>query len=635
MLADPAKGKKEDASKKFTEVQALKQDITGADPTEWPKADGHQAERYKKMLDKYQKFSEEASEDIGAKSHNHFSSAGLCDQKHICVTITNASIAQLEPAQGKKPKAVGKKQMAALLNHVSTQKTITLNKEIHKGFLHRGKQKVEGVVARFTAPKKEIKPEVLAGYLFDAWKLMALEKEPTAIRAVRAQTDGQPIELMSFCLYPEGFKKKQVKNFCLGIDSAIKVPKKDSKDEKKSAKTDETKDDKKDDQKEDKKERSKREAQEDLEAKIAQHYSAQRGHRNQVGASRKSGTQRLRAGAMGPKTRISGMNRISQFKAMAQRPEDVRIRPRMDTLHQKRFSEPSKPGVASKQPYDSNPQVMAVKPHTDPVKRSKKGVGKSLGCAVGSFIPGIDVAVDAACIASSILPNPLKHHHKHHKHPKREALAMAEARAGADPALVLSAVKGVKGFFTKHGSDMVTTGIETTGNIGGNVASSKLAPQAQQSAHRRDAGLMTYLGRQKDRLPKLFNHFHHRPFTSGLSHGRSVSMPRDIARLDMIKRRLAEKYLLYRDTNVVGKRHAKQRHRKHRHGKNRYGKNRHAKQVVDTSGSGQSEHGPLKQAGLAQMSASQQQTLPELQKNLDTGSFSSGRNIAGREAKEE
>lgn len=118
-------------------------------------------------------------------------------------------------------KPVGERDLSELLEKLVNGKShVHLTNKVHKTFLHGGKIKHKGVVVHIIAAKDRIRSKALAGYLFDAWKLIALEKEPTAIRAVRAQADGKPIKLVSVCVYPRHTDKEMVKNFCLGIDNA-------------------------------------------------------------------------------------------------------------------------------------------------------------------------------------------------------------------------------------------------------------------------------------------------------------------------------------------------------------------------------------------------------------------------------
>lgn len=206
---------------KFAKVEALKLDINGTASSLWPKATGHAFQHHKEILHKYQKYSDDTSKKIGPKTHNHFSSNGLCSDKYRCLTVTNASIAHIPARTGRTVKPVGEKDLSELLEKlVSGKSHVHLTNKVHKTFLHGGKIKHKGVVIHIIAAKDRIRSKALAGYLFDAWKLMALEKEPTAIRAVRAQADGKPIKLVSVCVYPRHTDKEMVKNFCLGIDNA-------------------------------------------------------------------------------------------------------------------------------------------------------------------------------------------------------------------------------------------------------------------------------------------------------------------------------------------------------------------------------------------------------------------------------
>ncbi|MCJ1233467.1 hypothetical protein MMC14_001425 [Varicellaria rhodocarpa] len=241
-FANPeAKHGKHNDVKKIAAVQVLPQDVTGTATSSWPQPTGHHYESHKKTLDKYQKFADEASKAIGPKSHNHFSGVGLCNSKNPCMTVTNASIAHLDAADGKKVKQIGEKQIAGLLDHVTKQKHVKLEKNVHKGFLFGHEVKHDGVVAHVIAPKEQINSKELAGSLFDLWKMMATDDKPTAVRAVKAQTDGKPVELMSFCIHPEHSQKDQAENFCVGRDSPDKLPaaqKKKEKERKKKEKAD-------------------------------------------------------------------------------------------------------------------------------------------------------------------------------------------------------------------------------------------------------------------------------------------------------------------------------------------------------------------------------------------------------------
>jgi len=205
----------------FAKVEALKLDITGTASSLWPKATGHAFQHHKEILHKYQKYSDNTSKKIGPKTHNRFSGNGLCSDKYRCLTVTNASISHIPARTGRTVKPVGEKDLSELLDKLVNGKShVHLTNKVHKTFLHGGKIKHKGVVIHIIAAKDRIRSKALAGYLFDAWKLMALEKEPTSIRAVRAQADGKPIKLVSICVYPRHTDKRMVKNFCLGIDNA-------------------------------------------------------------------------------------------------------------------------------------------------------------------------------------------------------------------------------------------------------------------------------------------------------------------------------------------------------------------------------------------------------------------------------
>ena len=94
-------------------------------------------------------------------------------------------------------------------------------------------------------------------------------------------------------------------------------------------------------------------------------------------------------------------------------------------------------GSGSSSSHHQQQQQKAHRRAADPINWGKVGHAvKDVGCTVGTFIPGVDVAVDTACLASSAI-GALK------KHGKREALAdpMAEPEAIAE-AIALAYAEG-------------------------------------------------------------------------------------------------------------------------------------------------------------------------------------------------
>jgi hypothetical protein len=62
------------------------------------------------------------------------------------------------------------------------------------------------------------------------------------------------------------------------------------------------------------------------------------------------------------------------------------------------------------------------------------GIGAQVGCAVGTFVPGVDVAVDAACLGSEAI-NAIRKYHKRSPDAYAEAFPEAYAIALANPAI--------------------------------------------------------------------------------------------------------------------------------------------------------------------------------------------------------
>ena len=266
LLAEAKGDKKKKKEKDETRVKAkaLSQDVKNLD---WKPAEGKAHEflqdvAHLEFLNKWQKVANKVSKEIGPKSKNEFSSNGVCSAQFKCETVTNASTAKFKkdiknPA--KKLKPINLKSIDKFLTKISKTKTIKLTHPIQKGLVFAGEVHYAGIVARLTEVKKqEIAGVHAAGLIFDAYKHMILERKPSGVRAVVAQTDGQPKVMRAVCLFPKGSDKAQADNFCRGND-LTKDDEKDEDDEKGGKGGDkEDKDDDEEGEKKSKKEGKKR-----------------------------------------------------------------------------------------------------------------------------------------------------------------------------------------------------------------------------------------------------------------------------------------------------------------------------------------------------------------------------------------
>lgn len=269
---DKGKGKSK-KPEKFVKAKALDQEVKNGN---WPKATGKSLDYmleadHRDFLNKWQRVSDVVSGKLGAKTKNHFAAVGLCTKELVCETITNASTAKLDKGVKavNKPEAITDKDMKGFLEHLWQHKTVRLTHELQKGLLYAGEVHFGNVIARLTDfRKREMSAEHAAGLLFDAWKLIALEEKPTAVRAVLAQTDGKPVVLRAVCLFSKDSHHGQADHFCRGQDKDPnskdeeeggddKKEKDGDKDSKKDKKKDEEKDGDKKEKKDKKKDKKK------------------------------------------------------------------------------------------------------------------------------------------------------------------------------------------------------------------------------------------------------------------------------------------------------------------------------------------------------------------------------------------
>ena len=257
--------KKKDKDKDKTRVKAKPLEH-GVKNLEWKDAEGKahaylQDVTHLEFLNRWQKLSNKVSDEIGAKSKNDFSSKGVCSKQFPCQTITNASTAKLDKDdknEAKKLKPVDIKKMDKFLTKLSKKKKVNLKHHIQKDLVYAGEVHYAGVVARLTeVNKKEMSGEHAAGLIFDAYKLIILEKKAKGVRAVVAQTDGQQKVMRAVCLFPKGAHTAQADNFCRGND--LEEDDDDDDDDKdKDKEKSKDKDGDKDDEDEDKEKKKKK-----------------------------------------------------------------------------------------------------------------------------------------------------------------------------------------------------------------------------------------------------------------------------------------------------------------------------------------------------------------------------------------
>lgn len=253
--------KKKDKDDKRVKAKPMKLEVKNQ---QWPEIKGREKDflmdvAHLEFMNKWQPFADKVSKEIGQKSKNDFPSKGLCSKEYKCETITNISTAKIDkdiknPA--KKLMPISMKSMDKFMTALTKDpkyKKLKLDHEIQKGLVWATEVHHAGIVVRFSEFKKqEMAGEHAAGLAFDAFKLIIMKGNPTAIRGVIAQTDGQPAVMRAFCAFPKGSNRAQADSFCKGND-AFEEDEDEEDDDKKDKDKDKDKDDDKDkDKKKDK-----------------------------------------------------------------------------------------------------------------------------------------------------------------------------------------------------------------------------------------------------------------------------------------------------------------------------------------------------------------------------------------------
>lgn len=162
------------------------------------------------FLEKYQPLANAASAQIGAKQSAVFTSAGHCFTDYPCFSVERGAMASIGDKE-----EVSQEQVSAILDRLTTTPTVTFEHDataMLSGLkLTHNQATLEVIATQGTMPSN-----LLAGMVFDMYKMQHDDPSTNSIRAVQAATDGQERPFVALCLYPEGANAAEARNFCLG-----------------------------------------------------------------------------------------------------------------------------------------------------------------------------------------------------------------------------------------------------------------------------------------------------------------------------------------------------------------------------------------------------------------------------------
>jgi hypothetical protein len=162
------------------------------------------------FLQKYQPLANATSANIGAKSKAMFTSAGHCFAKFPCFSVERGAIASIGTQE-----EVTQEQVSAILDRLMSAPTATYAPTF-ANMVSRLKVTANQATLKVITSQGTVPSNVLAGMVFNMYKMQHDDLATNAIRAVQAKLDGQERPFVALCLYPKGVDATQAHNFCLG-----------------------------------------------------------------------------------------------------------------------------------------------------------------------------------------------------------------------------------------------------------------------------------------------------------------------------------------------------------------------------------------------------------------------------------
>ena len=199
-----------DATLPNSNIQVFPADVHGPNTSALHSAPANLSSSTRSFLQKYQPLADAASANIGAKSEATFTSAGHCFAEFPCFSVERGAMVSIGTQE-----EVTQEQVSAILDRLMSAPTATYAPtfaNLVSGLKITANQATLEVIAgQGTVPSN-----VLAGMVFDMYKMQHDDPATNAIRAVQAKPDGQERPFVALCLYPEGVDATQAHNFCLG-----------------------------------------------------------------------------------------------------------------------------------------------------------------------------------------------------------------------------------------------------------------------------------------------------------------------------------------------------------------------------------------------------------------------------------
>jgi hypothetical protein len=200
-------------------VQFFSANVHGPNTSALPHVPSNLPAQEKAFLDKYQPASDAASKFIGQKSRDRFASAGYCFSEYPCFSVENAAAVSIDNVP-----FITQTQASQMMDHILAQPRIHFEGPTANHSFTGLKLTVGNVVLDVISPPGIVPSKVMAGFVFDMYKMQSGDPSTNSIRALQAASDTAPYANVAFCLYPAGINETAALNFCVGkeLDGTLK-----------------------------------------------------------------------------------------------------------------------------------------------------------------------------------------------------------------------------------------------------------------------------------------------------------------------------------------------------------------------------------------------------------------------------
>jgi hypothetical protein len=167
------------------------------------------------FLNKYQKYSEQAEEYLGDHEAS-FTNAGYCFDETPCLTVSKLGTAILRTSDKKTLPEISNDQIGKLLDTIISTENVTFGSTTDGTVVNGYFLTESGATLKVIGPSGNFTSAVLAGFVFDSWKVQAGDNPANAVRSRLSNNANAQQFPLGFCLYPDTADATYATNFCFG-----------------------------------------------------------------------------------------------------------------------------------------------------------------------------------------------------------------------------------------------------------------------------------------------------------------------------------------------------------------------------------------------------------------------------------